>query len=97
MIDNERSDADQSIQTAIIKSPEIKKVLTFTNSNGILINQARVEYYDGTQTTIYDKCNRRFSEQVREIPEGHFIVGIYGRKYSDYLYHVGFIVAKYSQ
>ena len=79
MIDTKDSSAGDEISTAQIKSHKIKKVLGNIHSYGIFRNKVRVEYEDGSQTTIYDKGNTDTGEQVCEIPDGWYIVGFYGR------------------
>ena len=95
MFDTQNPSAGAEVATADIGSQPIRKVLTNTMNNGILFSKARFEYEDGTHTIIYDKGDTYSGEQVREIPDGFSIVGIYGRCTRDsYLQFVGFIVAK---
>ena len=59
----------------------------------------KVEHENGIQT-IYKKHNTRsdVSEQTREIPEGHQIVGIYCHRTNNSSCHMlypGFIVSKF--
>ena len=94
MFDTQNPSAQNEIATAEIGSQPIRRILTNTMNNGILFSNARFEYEDGTHTIIYDKGDKYKGEQVREIPDGWSIVGIYGRCTKDsYLQFVGFVVA----
>ena len=96
MFDAKFAEAGKEIATADIPEGKIRKIIANSFDLGMLYGKVRFQYEDGSQTTIYDKgCNRGF-EQVREIPDGYYIVGVYGRLRPNYfIYRVGFIVAKF--
>ena len=94
-IDTKSSMADEEVSTVQITSHKIRKIISCADGGGYLVGKARVEYEDGQQTTFYDKNYGSYQEQERNIPEDSYIVGVYGRLESSYLYFVGFIVAKY--
>jgi len=80
----------------MLNDQQVQKVLSLGYDEGRIAN-LRIIDANGTQT-IYDKNCRHsaYTEQTREIPVNHHIVGVYGKcTPNNYINYLGFIIAEF--
>ena len=74
--DANHASASDQISTIQLGGRSISKVTIHTNNDSTY--KLKFEHEGGIQS-IYDKGSNNSSSRVQEIPQDHFIVGIYGR------------------
>lgn len=61
-----------------------------------MIQKSAVVYEDGSETLIYSETGTGGALHERVVPDDCMIVGFYGFDTGTNIYHLGFILAKYS-
>ena len=74
----------------------IRKIYNKDNGGGHIGNPLRFESNEGVSDIYTSRWHTDVPEQVREVPEGFSVVGVYGKMYKpNWIYDVGFIVARF--